>query len=105
MTPRVIKYARILRIFGYLAVVGFAFLAIAAGSAEDVEVDWQPMPYETAVTDLIADNGCWTGEGPADVIPGHSVVDVGNGPELALSDVGFGIWLDGDPGKVYAFCP
>ena len=56
------------------------------------------------VAAMLDANDCWTGEGPKGVIPGHSVVDLGSGPEYVSSDVGFAIWLDGKPGRLFGFC-
>lgn len=98
-------YVQGMRLIGRVLVVGIAYLVVMAGSVEDVEVTWAPSPGQTAAEFLIATHGCWASGGPDDVIPGHAVADVGNGPELVTSDVGFGIWLDGDPGQLFAFCP
>lgn len=71
-------------------------------------------PQSPSVTDpgpsrvelLIARHECWAGEAPSDVIPGHAIVTLPGGrPRVMLSDVGFGIWLDHNPGTVHAFCP
>lgn len=61
---------------------------------------------EAATVDaLIAAHDCWTDEAPVGAIPGHAVVDNDErGPRLASAEVGFGIWQDGEPGTLYAFC-
>ena len=98
-------YRFVLKLYGWLVVIGISYLVIMAGSVEDVEADWAPSPDQVRAELLMADNDCWTGSGPEGVIPGHAVVDIGNGPEVHPSEVGFGIWLDGDPGTLFAFCP
>lgn len=59
------------------------------------------------VSSLLARHHCWTGEAPAGAPdPGHAVVTVHGGrPRLVDAAVGFGIWLDGDPGVLHGFCP
>jgi len=59
-----------------------------------------------AVGKLLRRHGCWTGQAPAGVTPTHAVVTLpGAEPALVAAEVGFGIWLDGDPGVVHGFCP
>ena len=59
-----------------------------------------------AVGRLVHRNRCWTGQAHAGVIPTHAVVTLpGAEPALVPADVGFGIWLDGDPGVLHGFCP
>jgi hypothetical protein len=55
---------------------------------------------------LFRQNGCWNGDAPAGAVPTHALVTLpGKGPVLVAADVGFGIWQDGDPGELHAFCP
>ena len=55
---------------------------------------------------LIARNDCWTGDAPAGADPTRAVVTLPGGePRLVRAQVGFGMWLDGDPGTLHAFCP
>lgn len=56
--------------------------------------------------ELLTDHGCWSGQAPAGAVPGHAVVTLpGAEPTLVPADVGYGIWLDGDPGELHGFCP
>ena len=55
---------------------------------------------------LFRRHGCWTGDAAAGAVPTHALVTLpGKQPALVEADVGFGIWLDGDPGVLHAFCP
>ena len=59
-----------------------------------------------AVAGLLRRNHCWTGQAPAGVTPSHAVVTLPDAePALVGAEVGFGIWLDGDPGVLHGFCP
>lgn len=103
-------YRFVLKLYGWIVVVSIAYLVIMAGSIEEVEVDWVPDTRYDHLHSLIGSYECWTGPAPLNhdgqpVIPGHAVVDLGSGPEYVASDIGFGIYLDGDPGTLYAFCP
>ena len=54
---------------------------------------------------LFQQNHCWQGEAPAGVVPTHALVTLpGAQPALVDADVGYGIWLDGDPGELHGFC-
>ena len=59
------------------------------------------------VSVLLAEHGCWSGEAPEGApAPRHAVITpVGGGPRLVAADVGFGIWLEGEPGVLHGFCP
>jgi hypothetical protein len=55
---------------------------------------------------LFRQNGCWDGDAPAGAVPTHALVTLpGKQPTLVAAVVGYGIWLDGDPGQLHAFCP
>jgi hypothetical protein len=59
-----------------------------------------------AVLRLLRANGCWSGAAPAGTTPTHAVVTLpGHRAALVDADVGFGIWLEGDPGELHGFCP
>lgn len=111
MTTRIRSHARRalagVRILTAVTAIGMAVLVTVDASARDT-VAWAPPTLaETTVSELITDHQCWTGAAPdPDVIPGHAVVTLpGAFPELVPSAVGFGIWLEGDPGTLHAFCP
>jgi hypothetical protein len=54
---------------------------------------------------LMERHSCWSGEGPPGVIPGRAIVSAPGGrAEVVPADVGFGIWMDGDPGMLHGFC-
>ncbi|MFC7496837.1 MULTISPECIES: hypothetical protein [unclassified Nocardioides] len=58
------------------------------------------------VEQLLARHHCWTGPAPGGAPPRHALVSRdGQRPALHPADVGFGIWLDGMPGVLHAFCP
>lgn len=50
---------------------------------------------------------CWSGSAPeSSPIPSRAIVTLpGQPPKAVPADVGFGIWLDGDPGTLHGFCP
>jgi hypothetical protein len=55
---------------------------------------------------LFQEKGCWNGEAPPGVVPTHALVTLpGAEPALVAADVGYSIWLEGDPGELHAFCP
>lgn len=95
------------------AVVPCAVLGAAAQSPQlmayeqaDQAPAVTPEQRRAAVVDeLVAAHGCWTGRAPKGIYPTRAVVDTGSGPRLTASAVGFGIWLDGDAGEHFAFCP
>jgi hypothetical protein len=88
---------------------GFAIvgLLVAAGWAGVAQQDDAPAASpRDRVGELIAKRDCWTGRAPENTIPGHAIVTLpGTEPAMVKADVGFGIWLDGDPGTLHAFCP
>lgn len=56
---------------------------------------------------LNVEHDCYTGQNPTPgVDPRYAVVTLpGEDPALLPSTVGFGIWLNGDPGQHHSFCP
>ena len=83
-----------------------AILVMTGPTATGEPVQEQSPAQPSQAERLIERHGCWVGDAPADVIPGHAIVSLpGEGARRVASDVGFGIWLDGDPGKLWAFCP
>jgi hypothetical protein len=61
--------------------------------------------HPSRVERLMERHSCWSGEGPPGVIPGRAIVSAPGGrAEVVPADVGFGIWLDGEPGSLHAFC-
>jgi hypothetical protein len=55
---------------------------------------------------LFQEKGCWNGEAPPGVVPTHALVTLpGAEPALVAADVGYSIWLEGDPGELHGFCP
>lgn len=71
----------------------------ALGGAELVAASW--------VSSLLAEHRCWTGAAPVgSAAPTRAVVTLpGRAPALVAAEVGYGVWLDGDPGVVHGFCP
>lgn len=88
-----------------VTVVGLNALAATSGPVDPAPSMDRLDPAQVQADRLIAESDCWTGEAPTGVVPGHAVVARPGGmPRLVSADVGFGVWLDGDPGTVYAFC-
>ena len=90
-----------------LAAIFVTGLTISAATAnEPTAPDWVVQGPSDAdkTAAMMRTHHCWSGEGPQGVIPGHAVVDLGAGPEYVSSDVGFAIWLDGKPGRLFGFC-
>lgn len=100
--------------------VGAAVLCAASALATPELVVQAPLertegaPAETRagravarVSGLLTTHGCWSGEAPEGAPePGHAVVTVPGGrPRLVEAAVGFGIWLEGEPGVLHGFCP
>ena len=91
---------------GFLMGAVLAVFVLAVILADRTEAP-AAAPHESPadrVAALMVAHRCWSGEGPQGVIPGHAVVDLGAGPEYVSSDVGFAIWLDGKPGRLFGFC-
>jgi hypothetical protein len=59
------------------------------------------------VESLLRRHDCWSGAAPTGAPePDHAVVTLPDQrPRLVAADVGFGIWLAGDPGVLHGFCP
>ena len=59
------------------------------------------------VAALLVEHRCWSGEAPAGAPePMHAVVTApGARPRLVDASIGYGIWLDGDPGVLHGLCP
>lgn len=54
---------------------------------------------------IVERHDCWSGAAPAGVEPTHAVVTLpGQVARRVPADVGYGIWLDHDPGVLHAFC-
>src|SRR6476661_1830785 len=61
--------------------------------------------HPTRAERIVAAHHCWSGEAPTGVEPAHAVVTrPGQQPRLVRAEVGYGIWLDHDPGVLHAFC-
>ena len=91
-----------------------AVLCVSVASATPTVVEVDPGPTAEAprapavdpVAALMEAHACWSGGQHDDVIPGHAVVTLpGERPELVPAEVGFRIWLEGDPGRLHGFCP
>ena len=62
-------------------------------------------PHVTRAERIIDRYDCWNGTAPKGDVPAHAVVALpGRIARRVPADVGFGIWHDGDPGVLYAFC-
>jgi hypothetical protein len=91
-------------------VLAGAYLALATtGTAAELDTPNLPEPAAPAerLERIIDRHDCYTGEAPdPNMIPEFAIVSTAKrGPHLVPSAVGFGIWLDGDPGTLHAFCP
>ena len=54
---------------------------------------------------LVITHHCWSGPAPTGAEPEHAVVTLpGQVARVVRAEVGFGIWLDHDPGVLHAFC-
>lgn len=99
-------YTRLMRLVG-LALVTVAFVATIATNASEARSEYASVPSGPSVSDVMAEHDCWSGEAPADMkgkIPGYAVVDLGDGPAYVNSKIGFDIWLEDRPGKLFGFC-
>lgn len=88
--------------------LGFGVIAIYLATTDVSNVataDAEPGP--SRVERLIERYDCWTDANePPEEIPAYSIVTLpGQRAERLPAVVGFGIWLDGKPGQVWAFCP
>lgn len=88
--------------------------ALVQAPADDAAGDGAPPTRDTRaerraarVAVLMAEHGCWSDAAPAGApAPTRAVVTLPDGgPRLATAEVGYGIWLDGDPGVLHGFCP
>jgi len=83
----------------------FAVLLGAATIAISHNTEPQPTPKPSRAAAIMAEHDCWRSQGPEGVIPGSAVVALpGRDAAWVSADVGFGIYLDGDPGVLYGFC-
>ena len=101
---RPVTAVRALRAFILGAVIAAFVLAVILADRTEAPAATHVDTSADRVAAMLDANDCWVGEGPKGVIPGHSVVDLGAGPEYVSSDVGFAIWLDGKPGRLFGFC-
>src|SRR5262245_32018193 len=113
-----LRPGRLLRRVLVRSVLAFGALALGSGLVQPGATPVQMELRKPEATQVVPDSPaariqrledrhhCWTGAAPEpDVIPGHAVVTLpGHRPQLVDADVGFGIWLDGDPGTLHAFC-
>lgn len=80
--------------------------ATPTARAKPTKAQRRAVRRSAATRTLLEDNGCWVGEAPDGAAPTHAVVTLpGAGPALVAADVGFGIWLEGEPGVLHGFCP
>jgi len=80
--------------------------AAPTAKARPTKAQRQAARRSAAVQKLLDGHGCWMGQAPDGVAPTHAVVTLpGSEPALVAADVGFGIWLEGDPGVLHGFCP
>lgn len=103
------KAPRWVRILQAVALLGAAAVLAHWFSVGATPVD-RPNPPATSTVErdrLLDRHDCWTGQGPADTIPGHAVVtpEGSNMPTLAPAADGFAIWQDDAPGVLHGFCP
>lgn len=91
--------------FGKLT-VGLALVASGGMlSAMHAPAAEQPPVRPSRVERLMRKHDCWVDAAPAGVAVSRSVVTLpGERAMVRSARVGFGIWLEGDPGVVHAFC-
>lgn len=96
---------------GFVVAAGVSFLLAGSASLTGPLESEPPPPVEAAATpaqrvvSLMEANGCWSGAAPEGVSPTKAVVTLpGQRPRLVAADVGFGIWLEHDPGILHGFC-
>ena len=84
-----------------------ALVQAPAAGADEGGSDTRADRRAARVSHLLAEHLCWTGAAPAgSASPTRAVVTLpGRRPALVAAEVGYGIWLDGDPGVVHGFCP
>ena len=81
-------------------------LAVSASPAHGVlDTSGAHAQHLTRAERIVARHDCWTGAAPAGVEPTHAVVTMpGQVARRVRAEVGYGIWLDHDPGVLHAFC-
>lgn len=93
-----------------LTINALVFVALGLGLgpswSDTLDMTIEPNMTESTAQAMIREHACWSGEGPAGVIPGHAVVQMPDDaePSYVESQIGFDIWLKGKPGRVLAFC-
>ena len=83
-----------------------AVLAVSAAPAHGVlDTSGTHAEHPTRAERIVAAHDCWSGAAPAGVEPTHAVVTLpGRAARLVRAEVGYGIWLEDDPGVLHAFC-
>lgn len=90
----------------WVAVVAGSYSVAAHAAGHDADAHAQRAVVDR-VTTLVSRHHCWSGESP----PGapdatRAIVTLPDDrTRVVPADTGFGIWLEGDPGVVHAFCP
>jgi hypothetical protein len=87
-------------------VVAAMLLAVVLAPGQNVlDTSGTAAAPPTRAERLVTTHHCWTGPAPAGVEPAHAVVTLpGKVARVVRAEVGFGIWLDHDPGVLHAFC-
>lgn len=84
------------------AIVGVVLaLPLLAAGLEDEAPPRRPDP----AIQLFVDHECWVDDGLTHPMPAGALATLpGEEPRIHAAEVGYGIWLEGDPGQLHAFC-
>jgi hypothetical protein len=98
----------------HVVVAALILVFVAQAAPDENPAPPLPGPWSRAET-LIRENGCWTDEAPAGVVPSRAVVQLpGQDVRLVPAAIGFELWLGPDgvagsgderAGVLLAFCP
>lgn len=95
-------WLRVVAILWPLTVAVIVILAQPRGT--EAEAVNTPSPTQSSAERLVAQHDCSVFGYGDDLIPGHAIVDVGNGPAYVDGQIGFDLMESKRPGTLYAWC-